>query len=42
MMGVYHDVRRRHLIIYLQQFVFLSNHRRQYRAAFDSLFAAGN
>ncbi|TCN21289.1 hypothetical protein EV184_12665 [Sinorhizobium americanum] len=38
-MGVYHGVRRRHLNIYLQEFVF---RRRQYRAAFDSLVATGN
>jgi transposase-like protein len=42
MMGVYHGVRRRHLNIYLQEFVFRWNRRRQYRAAFDSLVAIGN
>ncbi len=42
MMGVYHGVRRRHLDIYLQEFVFRWNRRRQYRAAFDSLVAIGN
>jgi hypothetical protein len=42
MMGVYHGVRRRRLDIYLQEFVFRWNRRRQYRAAFDSLVAIGN
>lgn len=42
MMSVYHGVRRRHLDIYLQEFVFRWNRRRQYRASFDSLGAIGH
>lgn len=42
MMGVYHGVRRRHLDIYLQEFVFRWNRRRHFSAAFDSLLSIGN
>lgn len=42
MMGVYHGVRKRHLQIYLQEYVFRWNRRRQFRAAFDSLLTIGN
>lgn len=42
MMGVYHGLRARHLNVYLQEYVFRWNRRRQYRAAFDSLLTIGH
>ena len=42
MMGVYHGMRKQHLEVYLQEYVFRWNRRRQFRAAFDSLLTIGN
>lgn len=42
MMGVYHGIRRKHLDVYLQEFVFRWNRRRHFSSSFDSLLTIGN